>query len=240
MKTFNDIKGVSALTSLLILFSLLAMGLVIAHIVAKGELSRANFLLTKKAEYVSLAGMEYGVKRIYDGQSEIVAPPGVTFGPGSFTISRSGRTLTVTGTVGEAVRVHKLDSPTQADCTEMDASNAKFHNNGKRLSDINFRKLCLTQIIVDKMRISWVPNAGQRITKIKIASTVYDNPAGTPSGTLLETVDYTATGGQNHVINAIDFNSALDENNNTTFTLEFILGDGTSKTATFTVEEWEN
>lgn len=234
MKIFNK-RGVSSIAALLTLLSLAAMGVVIAYLVASGETSRANHLLSSRAFYVTQAGIEWAIKRIYDGQNEIVSAPGQAFGPGTFTVSRVGRTLTVTGTVGNAVRLQKVDSPTEADCTSIDVSNVNLVSNNKTIKNIYFHKICLTSITIDKMQFTWVTNGGEKLKKIKIeSSTVYDNPSGSSSGTLLDTADYTVVNGNNNVFNNIDFSASMEEK---TVTMTWTMGDTSTKTVTFQTED---
>ncbi len=232
MKIGNNIfGGVSVIAAMLMLLTLIALGGVISYLVASGEEGRSGQLASTQAFYVTQAGIEYAIKRIYDGQSEIVNPPGKTFGRGSFTVSRSGRTLTVTGTVGNAVRVQKVDSPTEADCTDIDASNSDLSGDGKKIQHTYFRKICLAQITVDKMQFSWVTDGNQKLDEIKIEDAkVYDNPAGSPSGTLLDIADYTVTNGNNNVINYVRFKQSIE---GVTMTMTWTFGDATTKTVTF-------
>lgn len=234
MKILSD-KGVSTIAALLALLSLAAMGNVVAFMAASNQTSRADYLSSYYALYVAQAGTEYAVKRVYDQQSEIVNPPGMTFGPGSFTVSRSGLTLTITGTVGNAVRVFKVDSPTEADCTDIDTSNLNLHGGGKEISQITFKKVCLTSITVDKMQFTWTPNTGQKLIKIKIESSVlYDDPIGSSSGTLIDVADYTAATGNNNVINEIKFNQSVEDAD---FTMSWTMGDNSIKTVTFKADD---
>ena len=234
MKTGNRRGGISTIAALLTLLSLAAMGAVISYLVSAGEEGRANHLLSSQAFYVTQAGVEYAIKRVYDGQNEIVTAPGKTFGRGSFTVSRSGLTLTVTSTVGNATRVDKIDSPTQADCITIDASNVDS-GDGKDIKHIYLHKICLPQVVIDKMTISWVADGGQKMTLIQIESSkVLDNPTGVSSGTLNDIADYTISNGNNNVINHIKFKTSVS---NTTMTMTLTMGDGTTKSATFNIEE---
>lgn len=230
MLIFNN-KGISSIAAALTLLILAALGGALTYMVAAGSVGRGNYLFSAEAFYVTQAGMEYGIKKIYSQEDEIVNPPGKTFGPGSFTISRSGKTLTITGTVGDAVRVYKVDSPTQADCTVIDTSNVNSSSSHKKVTQINFRKVCLTSITIDKMQLSWVTNNGEKLKEIKIESSiVYTNPSGASSGTLIETTDYTVTNGNNNVINWFEFSASMEDK---TITLSFIMSDGSTKTETF-------
>ncbi len=231
MKIFSENfqRGISTIAAALTLLILVAMGGVITYLVAAGSARRADHVSSAQALYVTQAGIEHAVKKVYDQQNEIVPPPGINFAGGSFTVSRSGKTLTVTATVGNAVRVHSIDSPTQADCTVIDTSNVNLTHSGKRIQGINFRKVCLTTTTVDKMQLTW--QNSHKIKEIKIENAiVYTNPAGASSGTLLEIADYTMTNGNNNVINWFEFSGDMEEQD---ITLSFIMGDGSTKTVTF-------
>lgn len=234
MKIFSN-KGVSTIAAVLTLLILAALGAVLTYLVAAGAVGLGNHLSSVQAFYVAQAGLEYAVKRIYEGQSEIVNPPGLSFGEGSFTVSRSGRTLTITATVGDAVRVYKTDSPTEADCTEIDASNVNLGENGKKIQQVQFRKVCLTTTTITQMQLSWVPDGGEKLTSIKIENlTVYDNPLGASSGTLLDITDYVLNNPNTHVINWFKFNASMEDK---TVTLSFYMSDNSVRTATFETED---
>lgn len=231
MKIFSKTNGVSAIAALLTLMSLAAMGVVISYLAAAGAESRANHLLSTKAFYTAQAGIEYAVKKIYEGETEIVPLPGKAFGPGTFTVSRTGKTLTVMAAVGNTIRTHKVDSPTHADCTVIDTSNSSLNGSGEKIQQTYFRKICLTQIVVDKMQFDWVTDNEERLEKIQIQSvTAYDNPAGAPSGTLLDIADFTAITGGNNVINSIDFDSDVEGK---MMTMTWTFGDTSTKSVTF-------
>lgn len=233
MKNFNEQGAVSIIAALLALVSLLAMGSVIVFLSASNQTSRANYLSSNYALYVTQAGIEYAVKKVWDGESEIVNPPGLAFGKGTFTVSRSGRTLTVTGTVGNAVRQYKVDSPTEADCTDIDISNVEA--NDENVTHLYFNKICLQQITIDKVQLTWVPNNNQKLLEFKIESNkIYDDPVGVSSGTLIDTADYTVNNTNNNTINWIKFDNNIE---NTSFTMTWTMGDESTKTITFDVED---
>lgn len=230
MKSSNK-KGVSSIAAALTLLLLAALGGVITYLVAAGAVGRANHVSSMQALYVTQAGIEYAIKRIYDEQDEIVLPPGIVFGEGSFTVSRSGRTLTITGTVGDAVRVHSVDSPTEADCTIINTSNVGLTNQNQRITQVDFQKICLTTTTVRQMQLSWVTDNGERMSEIKINNEiVYTNPTGALSGTLLDTTDYVMTTGNNNVINWFQFDASMAAK---TVTFSLIMGDDSIRTAVF-------
>lgn len=234
MKTFNN-KGVSSIAAVLTLLILAALGGVLTYLVAAGSVGRMHHVSGLQALYVTQAGIEWAVKRVYDQQNEIVGPPGIAFAGGNFTVERDGRTLTITGTVGDAVRVHSVDSPTEADCTDIDTSHVNLGANDTRIQQVQFSKICLATTTIVQWQLSWVPDNGERLTEIRVEnSTLYTNPAGAPSGTLLETVDYTLTNPNTNVVNRIDFDSNMEDKE---VTLSFIMADNSVKTVTFETED---
>lgn len=234
MKTFSS-KGVSSIAAALTLLILAAFGAVLTYLVAAGSVGRMNHVSQVQALYVTQAGIEYAIKRVYDQQNEIVNPPGITFGNGFFTVSRSGQTLTITGTVGDAVRVYSVDSPTEADCTQINTNNVNLTTNDTRITQVDFRKICLTTTTITQMQLSWLPNNGERLNEIRIGGqTIYTNPLGAPSGTLLEITDFVMSNPNTNVINWFEFDSDMEDKD---VTLSFIMGDGTTKTVTFETED---
>lgn len=234
MKTFSN-RGVSSIAAALTLLVLAALGAVLTYLVAAGSVGRMHHVSQEQALYVTQAGIEWAVKRVYDQQSEIAAPPGISFAGGAFTVERDGRTLTITGTVGDAVRAHSVDSPTEADCTEIDTSNVNLGANDTRIQQIQFRKICLTTTTIVQWQLSWTPDNGERLTEIRVENlTLYTNPLGATSGTLLETTDYVMTNPNTNVINRIQFDSNME---NKEVTLSFIMADTSVKTVTFETED---
>ncbi|MBI4223691.1 MAG: hypothetical protein HY609_02055, partial [Deltaproteobacteria bacterium] len=210
-------------------------GGVLTYMVAAGSVGRTNHVNQVQAFYVTQAGIEYAVKRVYDQQIETVDPPGISFAGGSFTVVRDGRTLIVTGTVGNAERIYSVDSPTEADCTLIDTTQVNLGQNDTVIQQIHFRKICLVLTTVAQMQFTWVNDNGERLTDIRIEnSNVYTNPIGAPSGTLLEIVDYALTNPNIHVMNRAKFDSDMSGK---TVTLSFIMGDGSTKTVTFDTED---
>lgn len=206
-------------------------GMAVANLVAVNHAVRTDHALYETASMVTQAGIEYGVKKIYDASSPVVPEPGVNFGRGNFIISQSGRTLTVTGRLGEVAVTRQVDSPTEADCTRIDVSSVNVVGNNDRLSGIQIRKVCLVQVVIDRVTFAWTPDDGEELTKIKIENgTVYNNPAGDPSGTLLDITNYVMNNNNQNNMNHVEFN---DEIENKTFTMTLTFGDGTTLAVTF-------
>lgn len=210
-------------------------GMAVANLIAKGDAMRSDHALYETASMVTQAGIEYGVKKIYEGQSPVVAEPGINFGRGNFIIVQSGRTLTITSRVGEVSVVRRMDSPTEADCTRIDVSSVNVVGDNERLSGIQIRKVCLAQVVIDRVTFAWTPDDGEELTKIKIENaTVYNNPAGDPSGTLLDITNYVMNNNNQNNMNHVEFNDEIEDK---TFTMTLIFGDGTTLTVTFTPDD---
>ena len=124
-------------------------GMAVAKLVATSHTIRADHTLYETAGMITEAGIEYGVKKIYEGSSPVVVEPGKNFGRGNFVISQVGRTLTVTGRLGEVAVMRQMDSPTQADCTKIDVSSVNLTGSNNKLNGIQFKKICLVQVVVD-------------------------------------------------------------------------------------------
>ena len=221
--------GVSTLAALMVLTLLSMMGLLVVYLVAEGSTAGANHFLSSQNFYVAQAGLEYGIKKIWEGSSPVVSAPGVSFGRGNFTTTWVNRTLTVTANVGNAIqRVHSVTSPSQADCTSLNVSNTEVENND--VKEIKLRKICLPQTVLDKMTVSWVSNGGEKIKKVKLGgSTLYNDGTGVASGTLLELADTTFSNGNTNNM-TLTFNQDMDGK---TVTISFQFGDSSTESVTF-------
>ena len=230
MKTFND-KGFSSIAAVAVMLLLSFFGFAVVGLVTTSQSTQGEQLFYDRAFYVAQAGLEYGMRKIYEGVSPVVASPGVTFGDGYFTIDRSGTLVTITAHDGNSQVSHSVTSPSQADCTSFDLSSVSLDTDGKNLKHITFQKICLEQTVLDKMNVSWTNPGSEKLKKIKAEnSTLYDDPSVT-SGTLIELADYTVSGNGNNNINHFEF---TDDMSGKTFTISFIMGDGSAESYTFT------
>ena len=206
-------------------------GLAVADLIAKSDTMRSDHSLYERATSITQAAIEYGIKKIYDGVSPVVAEPGINFGKGNFVISQSARTLTITSRLGEVSVTRQVDSPTEADCGQLDVSSASTVGGGDTLTQIQVKKICLIQVVLDKLRFSWTPDNGEKIVRIKIENaTVYNDPAGNPSGTLLDITNYVMNNPNQNNMNGIEFDQSVTGK---TFTLDVFYGDGTAEQVAF-------
>lgn len=223
------------LAALITLMAMAAMGGVVSYMVASNQQGRTGHLQSLEALYVAQAGLEYVIKKIYEGEDGTIVNP-VPMGKGTFTSERSGRTLSIIGKVGDATRVYLVDSPTEADCTSNYPTVISLENGGTRLRwAASLAKACLPSVTITQVVFSWGPNNGERLMAIEMGtpgsySTVYYNAVGIPSGTLAETSDYgvPATG---ILIDNVDFMSPM---NGKTLNMQLNFADGASKVITAT------
>lgn len=230
-------KGFSILAVVLAILVLGIMGLSVAYLTAVGEVSNTNALDSTEAYYVAQAGAEYGIKQIYNSTTNTVSvgEPGTALGHGTYIISQTARTITSTGRVGNAKRTFTVTSPSEADCTPFDVSHVTVDDSNK-LHHIYFNKTCLATTVIDKIQMSWQPNNGQKIEKVRIENTyVYNNSAGQGSGEILELADYAITTASRQDFSKIEFDN--DINDSMIFTLVVIMSDGSSRSMTFTPED---
>ena len=83
------------------------------------------------------------------------------------------------------------------------------------------------------MNIAWTNPGSEGLTKIRAEDqTLYDNPP-VASGVTVDLANYILNSGGNNNMNEVDFNSNMEGK---TFTMNFIMGDGSAKSYTFTPE----
>lgn len=231
MKISNE-KGLSTIAVVGIMVIMAFFGTAVVYQLTTSQAMRSNQVLSDEAFYVTQAGLEYAVRKIYEGESPVVAEPGKGFSDGNFVISQDGQVITVVGRVGEARVTHTMTSPTQADCTRLNVSNAQLTGDDGRLSQIKVRKICLTQTVIDKMIFSWVADGGERLKKIRIeSSTLYNDATGVTSGSLIDVADYVMSNTNENNFNEINFSASMEGK---TFEMTLVMGDTTTKVATFT------
>lgn len=207
------------------------LGFAMVSLVATSKAIQGDQMIYDRAASVTQAGLEYAMRKIYEGATPVVSPPGLGFAGGSFTIGRADRLVTVTGTYGGSQVVHQVTSPSQADCTDFDVTGARLSEDDREIKTINFQKICLEQTVIDKVRISWTnPQVNEKFQKLKVENeTLYDNPP-VPSGNLTDVANYVMNGNYRNNINKVAF---VNEMGGKTFTFDFIMGDGSSESYTF-------
>jgi len=121
-------------------------------------------------------------------------------------------------------------TPYQADDLSVDTSNIVIVLWGRCLSGVKIENGGQYDITIDKVKLSWEPDGGQNVRLVQIWPHDWIEWLGIArSGTELDTYDCTLEPGDKYFM-AFCFDSDMHGKE---FTLEFIMGDGSSKTVTF-------
>lgn len=231
----NNRKGFSVFGIFVAILILSLASFAVLYTTVVGEIAKVDEWVKGQAFYVAQAGAEYAMKKIYASTSPAVAEPGKSFASGTFIITYASPLVTVTGRVGNAKHILQFDEPDQADCVTFNTASANLDGNDK-IHHIYFTKTCLTQIVIDKITLSWNPDTGQKCKKVRIENTyVYNDPTGLGSGSLFELSDYTVSTASQQDFSKIEFDSNINTSPLTQFTLTVHFGDGSQTSAmTFT------
>ena len=86
---------------------------------------------------------------------------------------------------------------------------------------MTLRRACNSAITIDKIIPSWEPDGGEKIVRIGIKNnTVWEDPFGQPSGSILDITDTILAGAVAHPVNEIVFDSNMQGK---TLTMMFIM-----------------
>ncbi len=228
-------KGISVFGIFVAILILSLASFAALYTTVVGEIAKVDEWVKGQAFYIAQGGAEYAMKKIYASTTPAVAEPGKSFANGTFIITYASPLITITGRVGNAKHTIQFNEPDQADCVSFNTASAILDGNDK-IHHIYFTKTCLTQIVIDKITLSWSPNGGQKCKKVRIENTyVYNNPTGLGSGSLFELSDYTVTSASQQDFSKIEFDSNINTSPLTQFTLTVQFGDGSQTSAmTFT------
>ncbi|MBF0492396.1 MAG: DUF4215 domain-containing protein [Deltaproteobacteria bacterium] len=188
MKNLNRKEG--GFISVAIVLGLLILGLFAMSsnsVVNDSSTETANNTNKERANYYALAGIEYALRAIDQGQD----PNGVkTFDMGSATLTINGNQITSVGKSDVAQVTRSITTAMSGSCVSMSCNN--FHSNGKDLLGVYVSKACLSHPIIARMKVSFTPDNGEKVSGIQINSqSVYSDATGTKSGTFIDITDYT-------------------------------------------------
>jgi len=121
--------------------------------------------------------------------------------------------------------------PTQADDLDVDTSSSFI--SARKLHNVNVSNVGESNITLIKLEIAWTPDKGEEVTKVwaigQTPAKLWEGNAS--SGSTLDIEDCTLEpSGANRFEFLFDSNM---ENESKEFTIEFIMGDGSSKAVTF-------
>jgi hypothetical protein len=229
-------KNQKGITSLIVIAGMVLvgfMGLGVAQVMTASQEIRLRHILYQKAYYINQAGLEYSVRKVWESVSSNVPAPGINFAGGVFTSNRNGNIITVTSNLGEAQVVHQITSPTQADCMTIDNSQVDISGGqDDKVGKIKFQKICLTNIVIDQLVVSWTPDTGEQLDEVKILSNRYTIFPTTGSGQTTDlTPDYTLTNSGIYEINPLHFPPY--DMTGKSMTVDFIMGDGSVMSTSF-------
>lgn len=236
MKTGRVNQRGSAILMLVLGMVLIAgMGTGAVSLVSTLESSRTASMTKEQAFGLSQAGLEYAKERLTHGLSPVVAQQ--AFGTGTFTVTADPVTNAVvsTGTVGTARAVHSITSNFSKNCTNLDTATA--HSAGPNLSSLKLGLLaCHQEAIITQWQLTWNPDLGERVTLLQVQgeqiTTLFDNPTGYPSGTVIDATDYVlAKANGVNPINKMQFNQAIPAGK--TFFITLFFADGSQLTDSF-------
>lgn len=234
-KRLSSEHGVSIVAAILSLLILSMLGSVVVTVVATNHEYRARHTAKQVAFYAMQTGFEYVLREMDQGGYPVVT--GKSFSNGTFTteVIQATKNIVVTANVGNTKKKYQMQvTSLAADCLEVNGSGAYayYYGGNKQVKGIMVRRSCPNfphAITIDKMTVSWTPNAGELLKAVSIGGvTVIDAGAGSGwnSGTLLNINDYkfSDTSFDELVLTLNYFTGSK------TFTITFVMNDGTTKT----------
>ena len=209
------------------------MGLGVAQVMTTHQEIRLRQILYQQAYYINQAGLEYSIRKIWEGMSSNVAAPGISFAGGTFTSNRAGNIITVTANAGEAQVIHQVVSPTQADCMNVNMANVDVEGpNEDKIEDIWLYKICLASITIASLVVTWAPDNGEAVNEMKIDSDQWDIFPETTSGQTTDLVpDWVETNTGQNKIKPLHFHPFNMHSKNVQ--IVFNMGDGSTKVVNF-------
>ena len=121
----------------------------------------------------------------------------------------------------------------QSECLSVDSSQICVGLCGRCLCGIKIANACQYDITIDKVRLSWEPDDGENVVLMQVWFHDWIEWLGSePSGSELDIDDLILNPGDEHYCVCFCFDSDM---HGKSFTLEFIMGDDSTVTATFEI-----
>ncbi len=219
MKKRNKKQG--GFISVAIVMGLLVLGLfaIGTNTVTNDSITEtANNTSKERANYYAMAGIEYALRAIDQGQD----PNGIkTFDLGTATITINGNEVTSVGKSDVAQVTRKIHTAVSGSGVSMTCNN--FHSNGKDLMGVYVSKACLSHPIIARMKVAFTPDNGEKVTAIQLnGQSSYSDATGTASGTFIDITDFTIpTNPSPAPVDFIRFASNITGAKSYTFTAEY-------------------
>lgn len=232
MTITSNQSGMSVFGAMVSIFILGMIGSAALYLSVISETGKQDNWVSSMSGYIAQAGAEYAMKKYYEGNATVsVIEPGKSFADGTFIISESGSspniTVSVDGRFGTAIKKISFKKPDHAKCTVWDTATTALSPN-TRIHQLYFKKVCLDQIIVDKITVSWNPTTGGPLNRIDFDA-VTQFSGSKNSGELIEIVNYVVSN-TNQRNTEIYFDTDMTGK---TFTIQFTMEDTTLTSKTF-------
>ncbi len=226
-------QGSAVLMAIVAMALFAGMGLTALSLLTGDHANRTASLANEQAQGLAQAGVEFAKNRIDQGANPSVT--NVREGVGTFTVTATPATNTLVsvGHVATQQKTYTLTTPFAKDCVALDTSQA--HSAGRHIDGVKFTKSCLSKAVITNWQLSWTPDLGERTTLLQVQgqqlTTLYDNPIGYSSGTVIDSVDYELKDNGTTPVNKIDFDANVPAGK--TYTLMMVMSDGSQVSSTF-------
>lgn len=229
-------RGVSIVAAILIMLTLALFGASLVTVVSEEQAIYTNEVEQARAFYISMAGLEYGLKEITEGSY-----PNATnkaFGGGTFTtqVIPDAHVMTVASAAGDARRNYQINVPQLAgDCAALDSTGAvPIGSHKDEINRVKIRKSCMNRVRIDRFYTSWEPDTGQKFTRLDYdGETIYNYPTGVVSGTTVDVADTVISDNSEHQFSRIIYTSEISD---TTMTMRVYYTDGSHSDTTWLVK----
>jgi Flp pilus assembly protein TadG len=226
-------SGVTVVAALIAIFLMGALGAGIAYFTASNQQTRIQQVTSDQAFYSAHAGIEFALGQILTGGSSALTFTR-HFSGETISITRASGLITVSTAEKSAVATHSITDPnptSQGTCLQVDTSAKAISGNNLLVGLVLSRDAsCATPLVITGMQISWVPDGGEQVNRIRIAENPveYGGPSQSSGSTFdFGSNDYTINDSGNHDLTDIRWTSNVTNHN---FTLVFLMEDSSTKT----------
>jgi len=236
MRPFLRQDGFSFLSVFTVLAVVGFLAFQVVSRVKQPEASKETSLHYDQAYFMLQAGVEYAMRRLYEGKSPLTGD--FPFGAGTFRVVRSGPEFTVAAYASGANVIRNITPPAQGDCLRVDTVQSRTQGKGAEIGQIWLSKRCNESITIDRMILSWSPDKGEVFDQVGLGletpQWVYTGPPSIRSGGTVELIDYPLADLNRHRLDGIRFPSTVDMREKE-FRLVFVMKDGSRKEVPFTL-----
>lgn len=204
-------RGISIIGTVFTLIILSLMGAAMVAIVSDEQESRMRSLSRERAFYAVQAGFEYALREIREGGYPIVTAKPLAHAAFTTTIEPTARRITATGSAYEAERAYSITTSQLArDCASLNSSGAHLGgSSANELLGLTISRSCLNAVNVAAVTVTWTPNVGERVRRIRIGGVeVFYLLGGKGSGEPIDIEDARISG-SSAAVDTIEFSSGM-------------------------------